>query len=145
MKKEGKTRTDSTFPARMKKLRQENDLTQQQVADLLSLERSSIAKYELGQSSPNPETLLTMAKIYNVSVDYLIRGKSEEETSFTVYSGLPEYKTGSPLPLLNTQHMHDLTKDEQFLVLYFRMLDHDPEILEELRQKYKELSKNEDS
>ena len=145
MKKEGKTRFDNTLPAHMKKLREENQLTQRQVADLLNLERSSIAKYELGQSSPNPETLLTMAKIYNVSVDYLIRGNVDFNDSFNVASSFPSYGTNHNLPLLNTQHMHDLTESEQFLVLYFRMLDHDPEILEDLRQKYNNLSKNEDS
>ncbi len=134
MKSDITARLENNFPANLKKLREENQLTQQQLADLLNLERSSIAKYEKGKSTPNPETLLAIAKIFNVTVDYLIRGNLSEVTN-EVHSQTPEYNE-SPLPLMSAQRMFELTNDEQFLVIYFRMLDRDPKILEQLREEY---------
>ena len=127
---------------RMRELREESGLTQKQVADILRLERSCIAKYEAGESSPNPDMLLSLAKIYKVSVDYLI-GKCSEKDTVNVFRTDPvPYETG--LPIIDTHSLQDLSKDEQMLVLYFRLLDNDKEIVGILRDKYlqKEDEKN---
>ena len=134
MKSDINSRLENNFPAILKRLREENNMTQQQLADFLNLERSSIAKYEKGKSTPNPETLLAISKIFNTTVDYLIKG-TQTEVANTVHSQIPEYNE-SPLPIIDTQHMFELTNDEQFLVVYFRMLDRDPKILEQLREEF---------
>ncbi len=142
MKKKENSKSDNILATRLLKLRKENDLTQQQVADLLNLERTSVTKYESGQSSPSYNTLLMLSKIYNVSISYLLGEDSDSETFFDVASSSSEYTNNSTLPLLNTQYMDVLTDDEQFLVLYFRMLDRDPEILDYLRQRYNNSNKD---
>ena len=146
MKKDGNPKNDHSLAARMKRLREENQLTQRQVADVLNLERSSVAKYELGQSTPNPETLLKMSKIFNVSVDYLVGGLLSVESQVVLNSSSAPYKTNNnTLPLIDTQSMSDLTVDEQFLVLYFRLLDRNAEILDILRQKYNDRTPEQDN
>ncbi|MBQ8697019.1 MAG: helix-turn-helix transcriptional regulator [Clostridia bacterium] len=55
---------------RIKNLRRERGLTQQQLADALGVERSSVGKYETG-SLPSAEVMLRMAEYFAVSVDYL--------------------------------------------------------------------------
>lgn len=60
------------FGLRLKKLRKSKNLTQNQVAEKLKVERSSISVYERNISAPNPDTLGKLAVLYNVSADYLL-------------------------------------------------------------------------
>lgn len=55
---------------RIKALRKERGLTQQQLAEVLGVDRTSIAKYETGQL-PSAEVILRLAEYFSVSVDYL--------------------------------------------------------------------------
>lgn len=57
---------------RIRDLREDNNLTQQQIADKLFINRRTYAAYENGVNSMTPETLIKIAKIYGVSVDYLL-------------------------------------------------------------------------
>lgn len=57
---------------RIRDLREDKDLTQQEIADLLFINRRTYAAYENGVNSMTPETLIKIAKIHNVSVDYLL-------------------------------------------------------------------------
>ena len=53
-------------------------LTQQDVADLLGLERSSYTYYETGKITPDVETLVRLSKIYNVDFYDLLSGCNTE-------------------------------------------------------------------
>ena len=57
---------------RIKDLREDKDMTQQQIADLLHVNRRTYSAYENGVNSMTPETLCKLADIYNTSVDYLL-------------------------------------------------------------------------
>ncbi len=57
---------------RIRNLREDKDLTQQQVADMLFVNRRTYAAYENGVNSMTPETLIKIAKLHNESVDYLL-------------------------------------------------------------------------
>ena len=57
---------------RIRNLREDNDLTQQNIADELNINRRTYAAYENGVNSMTPETLIKIATFYNVSVDYLL-------------------------------------------------------------------------
>ena len=50
----------------LKYYRSECKLTQQDVADLLGLERSSYTYYETGKTTPDIETLIRLSKIFHV-------------------------------------------------------------------------------
>ncbi|MGE5404582.1 MAG: helix-turn-helix domain-containing protein [Candidatus Saccharibacteria bacterium] len=56
----------------MKLLRQQYELTQQELADALHIGKSAIALYETGRRQPDPETLDKIADFFDVSVDYLL-------------------------------------------------------------------------
>lgn len=60
------------FYKRLKKLRIESGLSQQDIADKLNISRSSIGKYETGAAYPDVEKLILLAELYNCSVDYLL-------------------------------------------------------------------------
>ena len=60
--------------ARLKELRKLHNITQEQLALALAIERSSIGKYESPTKpvTPPPDVLLRIAKYFGVSVDYLM-------------------------------------------------------------------------
>ncbi|MEK4122006.1 helix-turn-helix domain-containing protein [Lysinibacillus sp. FSL K6-0102] len=63
--------------ARLKRLREENkasnkDWTQGYVADKLNVARTSYTAYENGTKQPTLETLLNMADLFDVTIDYLL-------------------------------------------------------------------------
>lgn len=62
---------------RIRNLREDNDLTQQQIADMLYINRRTYAAYENGINSMAPETLCKIADIYHTSVDWLL-GRTDE-------------------------------------------------------------------
>lgn len=60
------------FRIRLKALRKENLKTQQDMANLLDIGRSTYAEYERGQIEPSASTIDTLANYFNVSADYLL-------------------------------------------------------------------------
>lgn len=57
---------------RIRDLREDKDWTQQKIADMLFINRRTYAAYENGVNSMTPETLIKLAAIHNVSIDYLL-------------------------------------------------------------------------
>lgn len=60
------------FAYRLKELRNEKEMTQQELATKLNLGRTAIANYETGRTSPDIKTLRKMAIIFETSTDYLL-------------------------------------------------------------------------
>ena len=48
--------------------------TQETVAELLFMDSKAYGKYERETAKPSIETIVTLAKLYNVSTDYILRG-----------------------------------------------------------------------
>lgn len=61
---------------KLKALRIENHLRQDQVARLVNVEKSSISMYETGVRQPSYITLVRLADVFNVSTDYLLGRKN---------------------------------------------------------------------
>lgn len=57
---------------KLKFYRKSMNLTQQQVADALGIQRCAYAYYESGKSSPKLPVLKMIAKLFNVSIDILL-------------------------------------------------------------------------
>ena len=64
-----------TFSEKLKALRKEQKITQEQLAKILGVERSSVGKYETG-TLPSMEILTRIATYFDVSTDYLL-GRDE--------------------------------------------------------------------
>ena len=56
----------------IRNLREDNDWTQQYVADFLGVSRRTYSGKGTGTNSMTPETLIRLAELYNTSVDYLL-------------------------------------------------------------------------
>ncbi|GAA4715227.1 helix-turn-helix domain-containing protein [Brevibacillus fulvus] len=57
---------------RLRKLRMEKGLSQQQLADQLGLNRSTYARYETNDNQADYKTLQSLADFFQTSVDYLL-------------------------------------------------------------------------
>ncbi|ALT80790.1 MULTISPECIES: helix-turn-helix domain-containing protein [Streptococcus] len=57
---------------RIRNLREDRDLTQSDIAKLLSLTNSAYAKLERGERKLSAEVLISLSNFYGVSTDYLL-------------------------------------------------------------------------
>lgn len=60
------------YPERMRNLRQDNDYSQQQIADFLGIAQTTYSQYELDKRPMPIEYLVALCKFYNVSADYML-------------------------------------------------------------------------
>lgn len=63
---------------RLVKLRKENNLSQEALANKLGISRQAVSKWERAEASPDTDNLIMLAKIYNVSLDELLQTNQEE-------------------------------------------------------------------
>lgn len=56
---------------RLVQLREENGITQTALAEQLHITRQTVSRWEGGKAEPDVDTLITIAKIFGVSLDYL--------------------------------------------------------------------------
>lgn len=62
---------------RIRNLREDNDLTQKELAKILNCSQQVYSNYELGQRDIPTDVLIKISKFYNVSTDYIL-GISDE-------------------------------------------------------------------
>ncbi|MDR1630612.1 MAG: helix-turn-helix domain-containing protein [Oscillospiraceae bacterium] len=94
------------FAQRLCELREDADLKQIELADKINLKPSAVSKYEKGHTQPTIETLIQLAKIFCVSLDYLL--------------GISNVK--------NPYATENFTPEEVNLILKFRALSNDNKI-----------------
>lgn len=100
---------------RLKAARKECKLTQQQVADILGVDRSAYAYYELGVSNPSIENLIALSAIFRTDIRWLIGADRTDET-FCV----PENEFAL-VKAVKEKQMTELSKDERQLVALYRL------------------------
>lgn len=57
---------------RIRELREDRDLTQKEIADLLHIKQNTYSQYETGQRQIPIPMLIALAKYYHTSTDYLL-------------------------------------------------------------------------
>ena len=57
---------------RIRDLREDKDLTQLQIAQILGMSQTGYSKYETGENDIPTAILIKMAEFYNVSIDYIL-------------------------------------------------------------------------
>lgn len=57
---------------RIRDLREDNDLTQKQIAEILHCSQQVYSNYELGQRDIPTAILIALAKFYNTTTDYIL-------------------------------------------------------------------------
>ena len=56
---------------RIRQLREDRDIPQAQISELLNVGQKTYSDYELGKSRIPVDSLIVLAKYYNVSMDYI--------------------------------------------------------------------------
>lgn len=93
------------FASVIKRLRIERGITQEQLAALLKVSRSTVGMYEAGSREPDFETCEAIADIFNVDMDYLL-GRSDVErkdpilTNDTIPAGFEPLPATDTVPLV---------------------------------------------
>ena len=59
----------------LKQIRKTKKISQLKVAIDLSISREALSHYENGKRSPDVEMLISLSEYFNVSIDFLIKGK----------------------------------------------------------------------
>lgn len=62
---------DNYYP-RLKDLREDHDLSQQQIADLLGMKQPQYSRYERGLRDIPTDVLIRLAQFYHTSTDYIL-------------------------------------------------------------------------
>lgn len=64
--------TNVDIGERLRDIRKDNNFTQAELAELLGLTRSAVNSWEMSDSLPSTLYLMKLAKLYKVSIDYLV-------------------------------------------------------------------------
>ncbi len=67
------------FAEKIITLRKGKELTQEQLAERLNVSRQSISKWESGQVIPDAEKIVALSKVFDVTLDYLLRPSEIDE------------------------------------------------------------------
>ena len=60
------------FSERLKELRVAKGLSQMQLANILQISQSAIAKWELGKTEPTASAIILIARYFNETTDYIL-------------------------------------------------------------------------
>ena len=66
---------------RIRDLREDNDLSQKAIADMLHIHQTTYSDYELGNLNIPVAILSKLADFYNTSIDYLV-GRTDEKKPY---------------------------------------------------------------
>lgn len=69
---------------RIKEEREKNDLTQDDLANILNVSRQTISKWELGSAYPDTERLIEISDYFHISLDSLIKGDPDPKEKIVV-------------------------------------------------------------
>ena len=103
---------------RLRELRIKSGYTQSQIAKILNIDRSTYSYYEIGKTMPDVSSLLTLAKIFNISISELLADESNPK--------MMKELSGSGIRMdyisrkKNISHIYELSSTEQELVGIFR-------------------------
>ena len=88
---------------RLKGLRKSKGIKQEELAEIIGVQKSTVSLYELSKNDPSDKVKIAIAKFFNISLDYLI-GVIDEPVPYyckDLFLKLPD----------------DISNDEKFLLL----------------------------
>ena len=91
--------------------RDRSNLTQQQVSDLIGINRTTYTYYETGKTEPSIDTLYKLIKIFGITYDDLLPSEKN-----------PRSNKESFLHALENDAIYNLTKEEQSIIIAYRSL-----------------------
>ena len=117
---------------RLKKLRKELDMTQQEFADSIGIKRSTMATYESGRNEPIDAVISLICKQHNVNEDWLRSGEGEMFEQLTEQEKIMKYTA----MLLRDTDSAVASATQSFIVTYEQLDDTSKATLEKIALQY---------
>lgn len=109
----------------LKYYRENCDLSQQQVAQALNIDRSTYTYYETGKTIPSINTLIRISRIFNVPYNVFFDCIDQElfsDSSVSDVSNEPVLDKTLIKKSDDLDKIYDLSKEEKDLLIYYRLL-----------------------
>ncbi len=112
---------------KLKYYRENCELSQQQVANALNVDRSTYTYYETGKTTPSASTLLKLSKIFNVPCAVFLESINQElnlnsRVADTDGAYLAQYEEENAVVTADDR-IYGLNKEEKELIASYRVLD----------------------
>lgn len=107
-----------TIVEKIRAIRKACGFTQQQVAAVLNVDRSTYTYYETGKTTPDIHTVKLLANLFNLSIDDLLADEGAENQMNDSASPEESMQEDALLP----ETANKLTRTERELLLYYRAL-----------------------
>ncbi|ENV56501.1 hypothetical protein F951_02199 [Acinetobacter soli CIP 110264] len=88
-----------TLGTRLKELRKNKKITQQQIADAIGVSKTSVIYWEKGDNLPKHDSLMALAQVLNVSSAYLLNGEENDKSDSNV--SMPFQISGRLIPVIS--------------------------------------------
>ena len=72
------------FQDKLFSLRKRQGMTQAELSEAINVSRQAISKWEMGTAVPDVSNMLTLSRVFHVSVDYLVNDEMENESDAPV-------------------------------------------------------------
>lgn len=93
---------------KLRKLRDNRNWSQQTLAEMMNMDRSTVSRYETGKNIPNYQTVIRFAELYQVDKEYLLEELNAqvpkvETPGFMTKENLEDHELGVILQLLEQE------------------------------------------
>ncbi len=68
-----------TFAEKLSDLRKTEKLSQEELAEKLNISRQAVSRWEMGTAMPDANNLVQISRLFNVSIDYLLKEEYTKE------------------------------------------------------------------
>ena len=109
---------NTSIGLKIAKLRKEHGMTQEQLAEKLDISIKHCSSVERGLSSLSLEKLIDVSYLFDVSLDYLIKGNSASNDSIKhIWANLPQSITS----IFNSNDEEEIQLLTEYLQLYSKL------------------------
>ncbi len=103
------------FCKRIKLLRQGNDWSQANLAKHMGLSQQSVAKWETGQSTPTPEALTKLARLFGTTTDYILGVSDDAFAEKTQDTNIKYALWGGDADEISDEMLEDVKRYAKFI------------------------------
>lgn len=121
--------------AMLRQYRNNCEFTQQQIADVLKIDRSTYSYYETGKTEPSLATISQLARIFNISPAALLCEYDENGKILCVADSAIKRPKQKDFTSTKAEKIYDLSDEEKTLMINFRLANGDKK--KELLEKSK--------
>ena len=89
---------------RLLQYRKQHNLSQEELAEKIGVSRQAVSKWERSEASPDTDNLISLAEVYGVSLDELLKGKPEKQET-----GKTETESSEPASESETENTESAT------------------------------------